>query len=63
MTTSTPTVLVLGGTGRTGSHLVARLTDLDLAVRTAARHGADIRFDWDDLTTYRPAVDAIDRIN
>jgi nucleoside-diphosphate-sugar epimerase len=31
MTTSTPTVLVLGGTGRTGSHLVAKLTHLSLA--------------------------------
>ena len=62
MTTSAPTVLVLGGTGKTGSRLVPKLTGRGLAVRTAARQGADVRFDWDDLTTHRPAVDGIDRI-
>jgi uncharacterized protein YbjT (DUF2867 family) len=62
MTNSTPKVLVLGGTGKTGSRLVAKLAEFGLAVRTAARHGADIRFDWDDASTHQLAVDGIDRI-
>jgi uncharacterized protein YbjT (DUF2867 family) len=48
MTTSTPTVLVLGGTGTTGSRLVPKLAELGLSVRTAARRSADVRFDWSD---------------
>ena len=31
-------------------------------VRTAARHGADVRFDWDDPATHRTAVEGVDRI-
>jgi uncharacterized protein YbjT (DUF2867 family) len=62
MTTSTPTVLVLGGTGKTGSPLVAKLAELGLSVRTAARHSADVRFDWNDATTYRPALEGVDRV-
>jgi uncharacterized protein YbjT (DUF2867 family) len=62
MTISTPTVLVLGGTGKTGSPLVAKLAELGLSVRTAARHSADVRFDWNDATTYRPALEGVDRV-
>jgi uncharacterized protein YbjT (DUF2867 family) len=62
MTTSTPTVLALGGTGTTGSRLVAKLAELGLSVRTAARHGADVRFDWNDSTTHRPALEGVDRV-
>jgi uncharacterized protein YbjT (DUF2867 family) len=62
MTNSTPNVLVLGGTGRTGSRLVAELAGRGLAVRTAARHGADVRFDWSDTSTHQPAVEGIDRL-
>jgi uncharacterized protein YbjT (DUF2867 family) len=62
MTNSTSKVLVLGGTGKTGSRLAANLAELGLAVRTAARQGADIRFDWGDAVTHQPAVEGIDRI-
>jgi hypothetical protein len=61
ITTSTPTVLALGGTGTTGLRLVAKLAELGLSVRTAARHGADVRFDWNDSTTHRPALEGVDR--
>jgi uncharacterized protein YbjT (DUF2867 family) len=54
--------LVLGGTGKTGSRVARRLTGLGLQVRTAARHGADVRFDWDDETTHRDAIMGTDRV-
>jgi len=54
--------LVLAGTGKTGSRVAGRLTKLGLSVRTAARNGADVRFDWDDPATHRPALVDIDRV-
>jgi uncharacterized protein YbjT (DUF2867 family) len=54
--------LVLGGSGKTGSRVAARLTRLGLGVRTAARNGADVRFDWDDPATYRPALEDTGRV-
>jgi uncharacterized protein YbjT (DUF2867 family) len=56
------TVLVLGGTGKTGTRVASRLSDAGHSVRTAARQGADARFDWDDPATHRPVVDGVDRI-
>jgi uncharacterized protein YbjT (DUF2867 family) len=53
---------VLGGTGKTGSRLAAQLAQRGLTVRTAARHGADVHFDWDDPTTHRSALRGIDRL-
>jgi uncharacterized protein YbjT (DUF2867 family) len=54
--------LMLGGTGKTGARVAARLVGLGHPVRTAARHGADVRFDWDDPATHRNAVDGVDRV-
>ena len=54
--------LVLGGTGKTGARVAARLNGLGLPVRTAARHGGDTRFDWDDPATHRNAVEGADRV-
>jgi uncharacterized protein YbjT (DUF2867 family) len=54
--------LVLGGSGKTGARVAARLTGLGLPVRTAARHGADVRFDWDDPATHRNAIEGADRV-
>ncbi len=54
--------LVLGGTGKTGSRVASRLTGLGVPVRTAARHGGDTRFDWDDPATHRSAVEGADRV-
>src|SRR5258708_5167509 len=62
MTTSTSRVLVLAGTGKTGSRLTAKLTGHGLAVHTAARRGADVRFDWQDPATYGPALSGIGRV-
>ncbi len=62
MTNARSNVLVLGGTGKTGSRLAATLAKLGLNVRTAARHRADVHFDWDDPTTHRPALQGIDRL-
>jgi uncharacterized protein YbjT (DUF2867 family) len=62
MTNTSSTTLVLGGTGKTGSRVASRLTDLGRPVRTAARHGADVRFDWGDAATHPGAVAGVDRI-
>jgi uncharacterized protein YbjT (DUF2867 family) len=62
MTNAPSTILVLGGTGKTGSRLAAKLAELGLNVRTAARHGADVHFDWDDPTTHPAALRGIDRL-
>jgi uncharacterized protein YbjT (DUF2867 family) len=62
MTNANNTILVLGGTGKTGTRVARRLAELGHSVRTAARHGADARFDWDDPATHRTAVDRVDRI-
>ena len=62
MTNANSTTLVLAGTGKTGSRLAAKLVGRGLNVRTAARHGADVLFDWDDSATHRPALHGIDRL-
>jgi uncharacterized protein YbjT (DUF2867 family) len=62
MTNALSTTLVLAGTGKTGSRVAAKLTRLGLRARTAARNGADVRFDWDDPTTHSPALEDVDRI-
>ncbi|MEB4209529.1 NmrA family NAD(P)-binding protein [Mycobacterium sp. 94-17] len=49
-------VLVLGATGKTGSRVATGLADQGVAVRTASRHGSQVRFDWDDHTTYARAL-------
>jgi uncharacterized protein YbjT (DUF2867 family) len=62
MTDASKTILVLGGTGKTGTRVASRMTALGHSVRTAARHGADTRFDWDDPATHRVAVYGVDRL-
>jgi uncharacterized protein YbjT (DUF2867 family) len=49
-------ILVLGATGKTGSRVAAKLAAQGVSVRTAARKGADIRFDWSDPSTFAAAV-------
>ena len=60
MTESPHSTLVLGGTGRTGSLLARRLTERGHGARTAARHGADVVFDWDDPATHADALVGVD---
>jgi uncharacterized protein YbjT (DUF2867 family) len=62
MTNASSNALVLGGTGKTGSRVAAKLTTLGLSTRTAARDGADLRFDWDLPTTYSTALADVDRV-
>jgi uncharacterized protein YbjT (DUF2867 family) len=62
VTATSNLTLVLGGTGKTGARVASRLAELGLPVRTAARHGADTRFDWDDPATHRGAVEGADRV-
>ena len=62
MTEASNLTLVLGGTGKTGTRVASRLIGLGLPVRTAARHGADVRFDWDDPATHRSALQGAGRV-
>ncbi|WP_251150626.1 NmrA family transcriptional regulator [Cellulosimicrobium sp. Marseille-Q4280] len=51
------TVLVLGATGKSGRRVADRLDALGLPVRRGSRSGAGAaRFDWDDETTWAPAL-------
>lgn len=52
---NTELTLVIGGTGKTGSRVAARLTELGRAVRIGSRSGVP-PFDWDDRTTWVPAL-------
>ena len=56
------TILVLGGTGKTGRRLAVALRRRGAAARTAARRNADVAFDWDDPTTYDAALRGVDRV-
>jgi uncharacterized protein YbjT (DUF2867 family) len=49
-------VLVLGATGKTGSRVAERLSAQEVNVRTAARSGADARFDWDNQATWEQTL-------
>lgn len=49
-------ILVLGATGKTGARVARQLRQRGLAVRSAARHGAEQRFDWDDASTFDAAL-------
>ncbi|MGI5268729.1 NmrA family NAD(P)-binding protein [Nonomuraea sp. CA-218870] len=50
------TILVTGGTGKTGRRIAARLQTLGHAVRVGSRTGAP-PFDWADRATWGPALD------
>ena len=62
MTNESPTTLILGGTGRTGSLLADKLNRHGVTTRTAARRRADVRFDWDETATHAPALAGTDRL-
>jgi uncharacterized protein YbjT (DUF2867 family) len=51
--------LVLGATGKTGRRVLARLTARGVPVRAGSRSGTP-RFDWEDRTTWAPALDGMD---
>ncbi|MEW2070790.1 NAD(P)H-binding protein [Streptomyces sp. NPDC007346] len=49
-------VLVLGGTGKTGRRVVARLRELGVETRAASRSG-QTPFDWESPATWAPALE------
>ncbi len=56
----THNILVIGGTGKTGRRVVEGLTVLGHNVRIGTRDN-DPRFDWEDFSTFRPALKGMDR--
>ena len=54
MTNNDQTILVIGGTGKTGRRVVDRLTERKIPVRVGSRSGTP-RFDWGDRETWAPA--------
>jgi uncharacterized protein YbjT (DUF2867 family) len=56
------TILVLGGTGKTGRRIAARLRERGVPVRTAARHDADVAFDWHDPATHDAALAGVSAV-
>ncbi|MFF2662692.1 NmrA family transcriptional regulator [Kitasatospora sp. NPDC058032] len=57
-TTAARTVLVTGGTGKTGRRVAERLTALGHTARIGSRT-APVPFDWDDDTTWDAALDGV----
>jgi uncharacterized protein YbjT (DUF2867 family) len=55
---TSPTVLVLGGTGKTGRRVVDRLRARDVPVRVGSR-SAQPPFDWDDQATWGPVLEGV----
>lgn len=53
------TILVLGGTGKTGRRVVQRLRDGGVPVRVGSR-SAEQPFDWTDRTTWAPVLRGVD---
>ncbi len=53
-------ILVIGGTGKTGSHVVKGFNQLGHNVRIGGRNSSPA-FDWEDPSTYRPALKGMDR--
>ncbi len=53
-------VLVIGGTGKTGSRVVERLNEAGHNVRIGSRNSQPA-FNWDDPATYAPALKGMDR--
>lgn len=52
-------ILILGGTGKTGSRVARRLRDAGHGVRTASRTRGDVRFDLGEPSTWAVALDRI----
>ena len=53
-------ILVIGGTGKTGRRVVEGLKELGHTVRIGTRKN-DPAFDWDDPSTFAPALRGMDR--
>ena len=51
-------ILVLGGTGKTGRRVIERLHARGIQTRVGSRF-ADPRFDWEDRSTWAPALEGV----
>jgi uncharacterized protein YbjT (DUF2867 family) len=51
----TSPILIIGGTGKTGRRVAARLQERGLPVRIGSRNGTP-PFDWEDRATWAPAL-------
>ncbi|MEL6188286.1 MAG: NAD(P)H-binding protein, partial [Myxococcota bacterium] len=58
---SSPTILVLGATGKTGRRVVERLRARGAQVRLGSR-SAQPAFDWDQESTWSPALEGVDAV-
>lgn len=56
---NTKTILVTGGTGKTGRRVAERLASLGVRVRIGSRTGQP-RFDWEDRETWLPALQNVE---
>jgi uncharacterized protein YbjT (DUF2867 family) len=54
----TPSILVIGASGKTGSRITAKLTQSGYNVRRGSR-SAPIPFDWEDTSTWPAAFEGI----
>ena len=54
-------ILVLGGTGKTGSRIITRLTQLGLPVRLGSRT-AEIPFNWEDSSNWNQVLENVKAI-
>ena len=57
----TSNILVIGGTGKTGRKVAARLTELGQQVRIGSR-SANPAFDWQNPATWAAALEGIDKV-
>ena len=53
------TILVIGAGGKTGRRVLARLNAAGMQARPASR-SAETRFDWNDRSTWRPALAGVE---
>jgi uncharacterized protein YbjT (DUF2867 family) len=60
-TTEKKTILVIGGTGKTGRRVASRLAQSGWPVRIGSR-SSSIKFDWDDTDTWEHALQGIDQV-
>ena len=59
--TDTKTTLILGGTGKTGRSVAERLLRRGLPIRIGSRT-AKLPFDWDDQSSWGPALENVDAV-
>lgn len=58
---TTEKFLVIGGNGKTGRKIVAKLKAQNQTVRVGSRNGLPA-FDWDDSSTWAPALEGMDKV-